>query len=147
MQALRDRADCKRVSAMSRRDPDDPVETAIEQHLRAAAALLAGRRGAGGDDVIARLDLILTRLASTEKYPVTWVKLDKYIELTGDSMDSVQSRRQVGKWLDGVQCKIVNGRLWINLRAVEEWIEKWDQTKPARAALNYGKEPKAKRPG
>ncbi|WP_332848738.1 excisionase [Massilia sp. S19_KUP03_FR1] len=85
--------------------------------------------------------------AASKTYPLTWVKLDRYVELSGDSVDAVQSRRHVGKWIDGVQCKIVDGRLWINLPAVEEWIEKWDQIKPARAALNYGKEPKAKRPG
>lgn len=79
--------------------------------------------------------------AAAKNYPLNWVKLERYVELSGDSVDSVQSRRRVGKWIDGVQCKIVDGRLWINLRAVEEWIEKWDQTKPARAALNYRQGP------
>jgi hypothetical protein len=82
--------------------------------------------------------------AAAKTYPLTWVKLDRYVELSGDSVDAVQSRRQAGKWIDGVQCKIVDARLWINLPAVEEWIEKWDQTKPARAALKYGKTPTAK---
>ena len=49
------------------------------------------------------------------EHPVTWVKLEKYTELTGDSMDAVNARRKVGKWLDGNQCKIVDGRLWINI--------------------------------
>jgi hypothetical protein len=84
--------------------------------------------------------------AAAKTYPLTWVKLDRYVELSGDTMDSVQARRRLGKWIDGVQCKIVDGRLWINIPAVEEWIEKWDQTKPARAAVNYGSAPKAKRP-
>lgn len=84
--------------------------------------------------------------AASKTYPLTWVKLDRYVELSGDTMDSVQARRRLGKWIEGVQCKIVDGRLWINLPAVEEWIEKWDQTKPARAALNYGQVLKAKRP-
>lgn len=83
--------------------------------------------------------------AASKTYPLTWVKLDRYVELSGDTMDSVQARRRLGKWIDGVQCKIVDGRLWINIPAVEEWIEKWDQTSPARAALNYGREPKANR--
>lgn len=56
-------------------------------------------------------------------YPVNWVKLEKYAELTGDSVDAVMARRKAGKWLDGNQCKIVDGRLWINLAAVEAWIE------------------------
>ena len=83
--------------------------------------------------------------AASKSYPLTWVKLDRYVELSGDSVDAVQARRQIGKWIDGKQCKIVDGRLWINIPAVEEWVEKWDQTSPARAALNYGREPKANR--
>lgn len=67
-------------------------------------------------------------------YPINWVKLEKYAEMTGDSVDAVMARRKAGKWLDGNQCKIVDGRLWINLQAVEGWVEKWDQTSPARAA-------------
>ena len=70
--------------------------------------------------------------AAVGSYPLEWVKLDRYVELSGDTVDAVQSRRKAGKWLDGEQCKIVDGRLWINLPAVEEWIEKWDQTSPNR---------------
>lgn len=57
---------------------------------------------------------------------MTWVKLDRYVEISGDTVDSVQSRRKAGKWLDGVQCKIVDGRLWINLTAAQRWVEEWD---------------------
>ena len=67
-------------------------------------------------------------------YPIVWVKLEKYTELTGDSMDSVQSRRKAGKWLDGNQCKVVDGRIWINLQAVDNWVEKWDRISPHLAA-------------
>jgi hypothetical protein len=73
--------------------------------------------------------------AAANTHPLAWVKLDRYVELSGDSVDAVQSRRRIGKWIDGKQCKIVDGRLWINIPAVEEWIEKWDQTKPVRAAM------------
>lgn len=55
---------------------------------------------------------------------INWVKLEKYAELTGDSVDAVMARRKA-KWLDGTQCKLVDGRLWVNLRAVEDWIEGW----------------------
>lgn len=83
--------------------------------------------------------------AAAKTHPLTWVKLERYVELSGDSVDAVQSRRRIGKWIDGKQCKIVDGRLWVNIPAVEEWVEKWDQISPARAALNYGREPKASR--
>jgi len=83
--------------------------------------------------------------AAATTHPLTWVKLERYVELSGDTVDAVQSRRRIGKWVDGRQCKIVDGRLWINIPAVEEWVEKWDQTSPARAALNSDRAPKANR--
>jgi hypothetical protein len=125
---------------MSNRSPSDPVKIAIEQHLNAAAELMLVQRKAADPaatiaTILERLDSIMTKLGSPAEYPVTWVKLEKYTELTGDSMDSVQSRRQIGRWLDGVQCKIVSGRLWINLPAAQRWIEEWDARAPMRALL------------
>jgi hypothetical protein len=79
--------------------------------------------------------------AASKTYPLTWVKLDRYVELSGDSMDAVQARRRLGKWIDGTQCKIVDGRLWVNLPAVEEWIEKWDARSPPLALLPSTRRP------
>lgn len=123
---------------MSKRQPTGLVDSAIEQHLRAAAQLMSAPR-AGNEEVLARLDQILTKLATPVEYPVTWVKLEKYVEITGDSMDSVQSRRHAGKWVDGVQCKIVSGRLWINLVAAQRWVEEWDAQAPMRSLLKVRK--------
>lgn len=58
-------------------------------------------------------------------HAVRWVKLSKYVELTGDSVDAVQARRKAGKWLDGRHCKMVDGRLWVDLEAVQSWVELW----------------------
>lgn len=66
-------------------------------------------------------------------HSIAWVKLHKYVEMTGDSSDSVHARRKNGKWRDGAQCKIVDGNLWINLVEAEKWVEQWG-TKQARAA-------------
>jgi len=55
-----------------------------------------------------------------------WVKLDRYLEITGDTLDAVQGRRKTGKWLEGRECKSVDGRVWVNLRAVEQWVDKWE---------------------
>jgi hypothetical protein len=125
---------------MSNRSPSDPVTIAIEQHLNSAAELMLVQRQAAAPSatiatILERLDSIMAKLGSPAEYPVTWVKLEKYTELTGDSMDAVQARRRLGKWIDGKQCKIVDGRLWVNLPAVEEWIEKWDVRSPAHALL------------
>ena len=64
-------------------------------------------------------------IKAVESYPMKWVKLDRYLEFSGDTMGAVQWRRKAGKWLDGCQCKLVDGRLWINLREVDKWIERW----------------------
>jgi hypothetical protein len=69
-------------------------------------------------------------------YPIRWVKLERYAEITGDSVDAVMGRRKLGKWLDGQQCKMVDGRLWVNLVAVEAWVENWEgisQHQPKRS--------------
>ncbi len=81
------------------------------------------------------------------EHPVSWVKLEKYVELTGDSVDSVQARRKAGKWLDGHHCKIVDGRLWINLRAAQQWVEEWEQGSASLLNLQHlpDQKPKAKK--
>lgn len=56
---------------------------------------------------------------------IKWVKIKKYAELTGDSAASVHARRRAGKWRDGVECKVVDEMLWINLAAAEQWVETW----------------------
>lgn len=63
-----------------------------------------------------------------------WVKLDRYVELSGDTVDAVQSRRKAGKWLDGIQCKVVDKRLWINLIEAQRWVEEWDASAPMLSA-------------
>ena len=62
-------------------------------------------------------------------YPIEWVKLQKYLELSGDTADAVHGRRRLGKWLDGVHCKVANRHLWINLKNVNKWVEECDTAK------------------
>lgn len=92
-------------------------------------------------------NMVARMVAAIERahQPLTWVKLERYVEISGDSVDSVQARRKAGKWFDGVQCKIVDGRLWINLPAVEEWVEKWEQNSRGLQVLNSGRASKANR--
>jgi hypothetical protein len=58
-------------------------------------------------------------------HPINWVKLCKYVEITGDSADAVHSRRKAGKWLDGKHCKVVDGSLYVNLVEYQKWVETW----------------------
>jgi len=52
-----------------------------------------------------------------------WVKLKKYLELSGDTSDAVHARRKNGKWLDGVHCQLRDGKLWINTEEIDKWVE------------------------
>ncbi|NUO87736.1 MAG: excisionase [Cupriavidus sp.] len=57
-----------------------------------------------------------------------WVKLKKYCELSGDTPAAVHAKRKKGNFLDGVHCRIAgDGNLWINVEAVERWVEQGDR--------------------
>ena len=66
---------------------------------------------------------------SDKSYPIKWVRLKKYCELSGDTPDAVHARRRKGEWIDDVQCRLAPDRhVWVNLREVEKWIEKQTAT-------------------
>lgn len=68
-------------------------------------------------------------------HPVAWVKLKKYCELTGDSPAAVHARRRSGKWLDGVQCRIADDLLWVNLLEAQKWVETWNENEKLSARV------------
>lgn len=70
------------------------------------------------------------RTESPDLFRPQWVKLKKYVELTGDSAAAVHARRRARKWLDGDQCKIVDDALWVNLPAATVWVEGWGKVLP-----------------
>jgi hypothetical protein len=54
---------------------------------------------------------------------MSWVKLRKYCELSGETADAVHSKRRKGMWADGIHCRIAgDGNLWINLDEVDRWV-------------------------
>lgn len=61
---------------------------------------------------------------SVQASPLKWVRLSKYCLWSGDTVAAVRARRKKGQWLNGVQCRLgPDGKLWINLREVEKWVE------------------------
>lgn len=53
-----------------------------------------------------------------------WVKLDKYCEMSGDTRKAVHAKRNRQIWIEGQQWKKAqDGRIYINVQAVESWIE------------------------
>ena len=69
------------------------------------------------------------RVMSMEDINMKWVKLKKYCELSGDTPHAVHARRRKGIWLDGLHTRLAGDRrLWVNLEAVEKWIESGPNT-------------------
>ena len=55
---------------------------------------------------------------------VTWVLIHKIVELIGYTDDAIRAKIKRGIWLQGVHWrKAPDGRIFINLEAVEKWIE------------------------
>lgn len=56
---------------------------------------------------------------------ISWVRLSKYCELTGETRNSVRVKIDRGHWLDGRHFKKLpaDRKIWINLKAVDEWLE------------------------
>jgi hypothetical protein len=54
----------------------------------------------------------------------TWVTLAAYCAATGETPGAVRKRRERGEWLDGRHTQVRNRRLWINVEAAQQWVEK-----------------------
>lgn len=53
-----------------------------------------------------------------------WVKLNKYCELSGDTVKAVYTRRSRGVWIEGVHSRLApDGKLWVNLEEIAKWVE------------------------
>ena len=53
-----------------------------------------------------------------------WVLLNKYCDLTGETRDSFNSKRRRGLIAHGIHyTKPCDGRIWVNLREMEKWVE------------------------
>jgi hypothetical protein len=70
--------------------------------------------------------------------PLDWIRLQRYCELSGDSVDAVHARRRKRQWIDGIHCRLgPDGNLWVNPSEVNKWVESSQAPSarsPARAA-------------
>jgi hypothetical protein len=58
-------------------------------------------------------------------YPLEWVKLSKYCELAGDTVDAVKAKIKRGLWAEEKHYrKAADGRIYINLVEANLWIAK-----------------------
>lgn len=57
-----------------------------------------------------------------ETVPAEWVLASKFEELTGVTRETVKQRKKSGVWREGLQVAVVHRRLYVNLKAADQWI-------------------------
>lgn len=62
-----------------------------------------------------------------------WVLASKYQELTGVTRETVKQRKKSGVWKVGVHVGVVKRRLYVNVKAADQWIRDQVTPKPRRA--------------
>lgn len=51
-----------------------------------------------------------------------WVLASKYEEMTGVTRETVKQRKKNGTWKLGQQVAVVSRRLYVNIKAADQWI-------------------------
>ena len=57
------------------------------------------------------------------QYPVKWVRLERFCELTGWSEQQVRDYRSSGAWPDGLMTSVRGRRIHVCLPAFDEWVK------------------------
>ncbi|WEE79385.1 excisionase [Comamonas testosteroni] len=52
-----------------------------------------------------------------------WVLASKFEELTGVTKETVKQRKKAGIWREGAQVAVVKRRLYVNIKAADQWIK------------------------
>lgn len=70
---------------------------------------------------------------STQGAPTPeWILASKFEELTGVTRETVKQRKKAGVWREGKQVAVVSRRLYVNVKAADQWIN--EQLSPPRPA-------------
>lgn len=57
-------------------------------------------------------------------YPVKWVLVKRFAELTGHSEKAIYHKMDAGIWVEGVHFKkCEDGRVRLNLEAYDKWVD------------------------
>lgn len=59
---------------------------------------------------------------TVETVPAEWVLASKFEELTGVTRETVKQRKKCGVWREGQQVAVVHRRLYVNIKAADQWI-------------------------
>lgn len=60
--------------------------------------------------------------ASTVALQPEWVLASKYQDLTGVTRETVKQRKKSGVWKEGQQVAVIARRLYVNIKAADQWI-------------------------
>lgn len=60
--------------------------------------------------------------ASTVAQQPEWVLASKYQDLTGVTRETVKQRKKSGVWKEGQQVAVIARRLYVNIKAADQWI-------------------------
>lgn len=58
-----------------------------------------------------------------------WVLASKYEEMTGVTRETVKQRKKNGTWKIGQQVAVVSRRLYVNIKAADQWIKDQNSTR------------------
>lgn len=56
-------------------------------------------------------------------YPIEWIKVERFCELTGYTEEAVKQKRKKGDWRDGDITAVRGRRLHVNVRRYDQWVE------------------------
>ena len=51
-----------------------------------------------------------------------WVLASKYQDMTGVTRETVKQRKKSGVWKEGQQVAVIARRLYVNIKAADQWI-------------------------
>lgn len=51
-----------------------------------------------------------------------WVLASKYQDLTGITRETVKQRKKSGVWQEGRQVAVIARRMYVNVKAADQWI-------------------------
>lgn len=82
---------------------------------------------------LAKLHDVSRSMDDAATVPAEWVLASKYEELTGVTRETVKQRKKSGVWQVGVQVGVVQRRLYVNVKAADQWIRDQLTPRPRRA--------------
>ena len=70
-------------------------------------------------------DTQATNIAANDESAITpeWVLASKFEELTGVTRETVKQRKKAGIWREGAQVAVIQRRLYVNIKAADQWIK------------------------